>query len=289
LNNTSGKKEAINLTESDWFDHPNGEDLAMCLLPGMRNEIRFRSVSDRYILQELYAGLGHADIGDEVLMLSRFGPLEGKEGNMPFVRFGNISAVPGDPIHQIDRNYDQSSYVVEMRSLSGLSGSPVFLYQPYVSVEDIKTELDKSRSAEDESPWLVQLKMCTPVLLGINWGSLNINCEPIKDPGGALIGTVRGNSGFGCIVPGWKLFEMLHSKDVKMTRMRATANIVKARAEENDQSPATMDFMSSEPAEGDPQAAFEDNLSRILSLPKDKIEEYGREHKPFGKAKRENP
>jgi hypothetical protein len=56
----------------------------------------------------------------------------GKFENMPSVRFGNISMLPNErePIEDdnLKLRRNQVGYLVEARSRSGYSGSPVFIY-----------------------------------------------------------------------------------------------------------------------------------------------------------------
>src|SRR5258705_8778907 len=51
----------------------------------------------------------------------------GKSRNVPIVRFGTVSAMPGELLESTYTNKPHQSYVIESRSLGGLSGSPVFL------------------------------------------------------------------------------------------------------------------------------------------------------------------
>lgn len=66
-------------------------------------------------------------IGDEVFMTGLFTNHSGKEKNIPIVRIGNIAAMPDEPIRSADFG-NLHAYLVELRSLGGLSGSPVFVY-----------------------------------------------------------------------------------------------------------------------------------------------------------------
>lgn len=67
--------------------------------------------------------------GSEISVIGMFHPRRGEERNIPIVRSGVISAMPSEPI------YDESAihgpytaYLVEVLSLAGLSGSPVFVH-----------------------------------------------------------------------------------------------------------------------------------------------------------------
>ena len=51
----------------------------------------------------------------------------GKKKNIPIIRAGNIAAMPEEPLYS-NAFGDMDAYLIELRSLGGLSGSPVFLH-----------------------------------------------------------------------------------------------------------------------------------------------------------------
>jgi hypothetical protein len=65
-------------------------------------------------------------IGDEVYFPGLFKYHPGKERNIPIVRAGNIAAMPGEPL-RLSYWGNMSAYLIETRSIGGLSGSPVFV------------------------------------------------------------------------------------------------------------------------------------------------------------------
>jgi hypothetical protein len=67
---------------------------------------------------------GHS-VGDEVFLPGLFVNHAGKERNIPIVRIGNIAAMPSEPVESQIGPLD--AYLVEARSIGGLSGSPVFV------------------------------------------------------------------------------------------------------------------------------------------------------------------
>jgi hypothetical protein len=64
--------------------------------------------------------------GDEVFMTGLFAYLEETEKNLPIVRMGNIALMPDEPIATKFGKTD--AYLIEARSLGGLSGSPAFVH-----------------------------------------------------------------------------------------------------------------------------------------------------------------
>ncbi len=65
--------------------------------------------------------------GEDVFMAGRFVNYAGAETNRPSLRFGNISIMAADIRHPL--GYTGKSIVLDMRSQSGYSGSPVFVYR----------------------------------------------------------------------------------------------------------------------------------------------------------------
>ena len=65
-------------------------------------------------------------IGDEIMVIGLFSQRYGTTRNHPIVRSGIISAMPGEPLID-DSGYDYDIYLAEVRSIGGLSGSPVLV------------------------------------------------------------------------------------------------------------------------------------------------------------------
>src|SRR5690606_32765811 len=95
---------------------------------------------------------------------------------------------------QRERGFHQESFLIEARSLSGFSGSPVFLYVPPFSPR-FKTggfEPDDHGFRSEVSTGL----------LGVDWGSFRLGDE------------VSPNTGIMGVVPVWKLDELLDHPEV---------------------------------------------------------------------------
>jgi hypothetical protein len=64
-------------------------------------------------------------IGEELFITGLFTGHTGKQRNLPIIRSGIIAAMPGEPLRD-DSGDEYMAYLAEVRSLGGLSGSPVF-------------------------------------------------------------------------------------------------------------------------------------------------------------------
>lgn len=81
------------------------------------------SIADDY--QILNENIG---IGDEVVAIGLFTHHKGQGKNLPMVRSGIIAGMPEEKVYT-DKTYKYiDAYLVEIRSIGGFSGSPVFVY-----------------------------------------------------------------------------------------------------------------------------------------------------------------
>ncbi len=68
-------------------------------------------------------------VGDETYTVGLYYLVPGRDDNVPVVRTGNIAMMPGELIRGID-GVERELYLIEMRSIAGFSGSPVFALSP---------------------------------------------------------------------------------------------------------------------------------------------------------------
>jgi hypothetical protein len=135
--------------------------------------------------------------GDNCLMIGRFVKADNRQRDRPVVRFGNIAMMP-DLIHQSKRDHDQESFLVDMRSISGFSGSVVVVYYGTVGV---RPGLDPHPPGGVMHASEVMNKAW---VLGIDWGHITI-----KDDRGEPL-----HSGLAGVVPAWKVNELLEDDRV---------------------------------------------------------------------------
>ena len=72
-------------------------------------------------------------LGAEIATVGLFRSHYGSNRNIPIVRVGNISAMPAEPVFTAYAGY-VDAYLIEARSIAGLSGSPVFIFPDLRSV-----------------------------------------------------------------------------------------------------------------------------------------------------------
>jgi hypothetical protein len=208
LNTKGGKFDTFDFTENDWIVHHERDDVAICGMPTLDREFHsIAEISPDLFLKQHEIATYNVGPGDDVFVVGRFVNSQGKLRNIPSVRFGNIAQMPIEPIEQ-DRvfgKFQQESFLFEARSISGYSGSPVFLI------------LHSLQSRQKEG-----LRLHTDVfrLLGIQWGYIQ-DWEPVRDSAGVPVQTglkVRLNTGMMGVVPVWKLAELLMRDDMVASR-----------------------------------------------------------------------
>jgi len=75
---------------------------------------------DRSLFEEFEIGIGH-----DVFVTGLFRHHHGEQKNIPIVRVGTIAALDEEKVQTTV--YLRDAYLIECRSIGGLSGSPVFL------------------------------------------------------------------------------------------------------------------------------------------------------------------
>jgi len=127
LNTNQGGYEMLEV-HGEWTYHENeGVDLA---LGGWQPDLK--KYDCRVIPFEMFAlekaieseSIG---VGDEIVMVGLFSQHYGTKKNYPIVRSGAIAATPGEPLRDDHSGVEYQAYLAEVRSIGGLSGSPVFV------------------------------------------------------------------------------------------------------------------------------------------------------------------
>jgi hypothetical protein len=131
VNTKDGGFKVVEVTEDKWFkpDMSSGEivDIAFCqwdVLPSA-SEFDFRAIGAELAATKDVMTVEQIGVGNEIAFAGLFVNHHGKKRNEPIVRFGNICGMPSEPVST--KVGDIEAYLVESRSVGGLSGSPVFV------------------------------------------------------------------------------------------------------------------------------------------------------------------
>ncbi len=208
VNRKDGGIEIWEYDEVDWEPDPSGSDLSVlrveptdehawsCIpvhLPKGKEELCF--LTDDIILDY---SIG---IGDEVFSPGRLIDVSGKQRNRPVVQFGCISMMPPEKI------LGQESLLVELRSRTGFSGSPIFVFLP-PTAEHMRPKTRKEMHSD---------RMYGPWLLGMRWGQF-----PTRDQLGDKEGQeelAKYASGMVMAIPAQRIAQFLLSNE-KLARQR---------------------------------------------------------------------
>jgi hypothetical protein len=305
LVNRAGEAHVLSGTQSDWHFHPDGDDIAVR---------PFGAVVERdcwYVPDEKLLAQGdlspeefpdQISPGDDCAMIGRYINQEFRQFDQPVVRFGNLAMLP-ELIYQEERSFEQESFLVDMRSHSGFSGSPVFVYYEaegwrFLPPEPEEPVLpDIPEEADPEADFAVRQEAMQKIieahreraeLHSAHYNALRKRGEG-RDTSGVMgktwllgldwghlpvwadvydaskqkSGRMRVSTGMAGVVPAWKLRDLLNEKEVAMARDKTEKKL-----SEIDEGAAVLD--ASKP---DEFAEFEDLARKLVQVPKRELDE----------------
>jgi hypothetical protein len=123
---------------ADW-EYPEDPSVDVAVVPFAlgRHVVRAALVESVLATRDQLAEL-HVGPGDDVVIIGLFTQRAGKGQNLPIVRSGVIAAMPEEKLFDPTTGQLFESYLVEVRSMGGLSGSPVFVSIGYSRAPDGK-------------------------------------------------------------------------------------------------------------------------------------------------------
>lgn len=233
--NRKGEAVTFSTTADAWFRHPDCDDLTVCLLDLDAGDA-IRLISPRYPPKRPHPPWTDDEgdfLGRDVVMVGRFMGHDGKETNAPALRFGNVAALPVEPIYHPQFGINQESFLVEGRSLPGYSGSPVFLLPDVweqVRADPLRLMLKSKwrRWFGDEAAEQWRVNIPSPVrdardltLLGVVWCHLSHPLEPVVDRNKNAVPEgfyTRAHTGMAGVVPYWKVWEIFNGEEQRTLR-----------------------------------------------------------------------
>ena len=177
VNTRVGSFRFITLNRSSVFLHPSHDDKRHYIdVAVFRLEVDYTDLDLTLITRADFANDEHIaeyDIGtgDEVAVTGLFHSHEGRIKNMPLVRIGNIAAMPDEPL-PTDMGW-MDGYLIESRSIGGLSGSPVFTH---LAVRPERTLIPREPYPNLESK-ILKKPPYAHYLLGMIQGYYSINMQ----------------------------------------------------------------------------------------------------------------
>jgi hypothetical protein len=199
LNTVNGGTDIIECEPHEWY-FTNQHDLAIIPIKVDLAKHRVKAVPlNEFITPD---AISTYDIGpgDEVFMIGRFVKHDGKLINNPSVRFGNLSMMVDNIEHP--GLGTQESFAVEMRSMGGYSGSPVYVHPSAWNMNRRVTNIGGQHL----------------FLLGVDWGHIVdhsevqvkiVSTEVLAKGPDRQVSYVAANTGMNGVVPAWRLAEMI--------------------------------------------------------------------------------
>jgi hypothetical protein len=250
LSRKGGGFDTISTKHDDWLTHPGGDDIAVLPLDITDETLaRFKwwSVPSSHFITHEVIDAYRIGVGDEAFMVGRLISHDGRQKNSAVVRFGNVSlmADPNEPLRHKHGEFE--GFLVECRSLSGFSGSPVFVMTTQVYEREAAEKLSKFRvgnqipreaiegGKEPRFPGqitVVSLSVTNagPWLLGIDWGHTPLYGVVERNEVLDVSLRVELNTGIACVSPAWRIMEVLNRGELVEQRRKEDEQI-KARRE----------------------------------------------------------
>jgi hypothetical protein len=202
-----GVTPVLQVVGNEWWTHPGDPAIDVAVIQIARQD-------DADIVPLGLEIFGTADtiklhnigIGDDVFFPGLFTPAPGIGEMRPIVRHGNIAMMPTQQI-QTRLGY-ANVYLVEARSIGGLSGSPVFA-RPTIDMH-----LQGIKGAEKLTVHALAPDM---ILLGLMHGHWDVQESEMNNP--TIAHDKRGvNLGIGIVVPAAKIMEVINQPMLKKFR-----------------------------------------------------------------------
>lgn len=230
VNKHDGTSENLHADQVEWFDHPDPTvDISMMMIwmgTGSGYDVTYLNGA-RLLLSDEQVASEFIGVGSLTYTVGLFRLLSGEKRNMPICHFGAIAMTPSDEkIPILDwtdpdrkRRIFVEGYLVESQSLSGLSGSPVFVRPEHnLDFKGVLNVAPEDKSVRDGEGLLFAGLKAQLRLLGIWQGSWEAPPDEVRAVQQGIAANVKIGVGMGVVVPCQKLIELLESPPVKQQR-----------------------------------------------------------------------
>jgi hypothetical protein len=220
MNNKQGRSVTFEASGIKWWYHPTESavvDSAVTLFAPPDIGLRVGTISEGMFATPEIIDLYEFGIGDEVYISGLFTRLTETAKNQPVVRTGNIAMMPDEKIDFPSIGLIDA-YVIETRSIGGLSGCPVF------ARHTVSTPLEE----EKDGPPIGKFKRLYGGGSSYLLGSMIGHWQIAKDFDPTLSEAV--NMGLSAVVPLYKILEVVNHPELVAMRKEAIQNEKKKRA-----------------------------------------------------------
>lgn len=148
VNTVEGGAEMVRvMSESQWvYSEDKSADVAVLPWAPPRGIFNYRRCAAEFLLNDEKIAQHGIGPGDELIITGLFTARYGKQRNIPIVRTGIIAAMPSEPLFDEDTGLEYPAYIAEVRSIGGLSGSPVFVSLEPGRVDPKSKKIDLRRT-----------------------------------------------------------------------------------------------------------------------------------------------
>jgi len=196
--------------------------------------------------------------GDEVAITGLFFSHYGETRNLPIVRIGNIAAMPGEPLptsHGL-----MEGYLIETRSIGGISGSPVFTH---LAVRPETTFLPSQPHPQLERKVLKKAEH-VHYLLGLVHGYYTINTkEEWVSKTDQQIGDL--NTGISVVVLASKIAETIQQEEVMGVDIKTAAELDEMSKRNSGSKTASAAFSSGSNRTTEENPDHREDFNRLVS------------------------
>jgi len=183
VNILDGESRFIPLSPDDWHYERDGADLAIAdvtdWLDVETDDVEM--LPEHFLLTKDWAKFAGLELGEDVFMIGMYANVSASNRNSPAARFGSLSRPADDqaPLKAGINGAMRPAHLLDMRSRTGFSGSPVFVYrdedcfarEAYIEGEGwIDNQMTESRKSMGPG-------RLHPSLLGIHCSQFN---EPVE-------------------------------------------------------------------------------------------------------------
>lgn len=186
---------------NQWKYHPSMQnvDVAAIQLAPDPSIYDFRSIPySMAMTPEIITSEG-IGCGDEVFLTGLFRNHYGQQRNIPIIRIGNIACMPEEPV-QTKALGAIEAYLIEVRSIGGLSGSPVFVHLSGVRKGSLKL-------GKEPIYWL-----------GLMHGHFDLEKLETDEVESDILMDIKVNMGIAIVVPVSKVLEVLNQEEFAKAR-----------------------------------------------------------------------
>jgi hypothetical protein len=206
VNRNNGGIEYVDTSVDDWRFHSDpAVDIAV--LPGIPHDhdeggLDIRSWSLEAAATDAEIARNQIGPGDEVFITGLFANHYGQDRNIPIVRIGNIAAMPEERVKTALGATE--AYLIEARSIGGLSGSPAFAHLGMTRMIDGK----RMHAPSNEG-------VC--FLLGLVHGHYDVEINDVKT---AALTDERINMGIAIVIPVQKIIDVVRNEEFAEMRKK---------------------------------------------------------------------